>query len=77
MKDISEMPWFASIFKKAQMVATNFHQADERLVILCIYQSHGQQKRLFFITLSYITLWGTLVGFIKSLLCSQLALCLW
>lgn len=77
MKDISEMPWFAPIFKKAQMVTTYFHKADKQLAILRMYQLRGEQKRVFSITLSCITRWGTQVGLIKSLLRSQMALRLW
>lgn len=77
MKDISEMPWFAPIFKKAQMVATYFHKADKQLAILRMYQLRGEQKRVFSITLSCITRWGTQVGLIKSLLRSQMSLRLW
>lgn len=77
MKDISEMPWFAPIFKKAQMVASYFHKADNQLSILRMYQLRREQKRIFFITLSYLTRWVTQVGLIENLLRSQMALCLW
>lgn len=65
MRDIAELPWFAEVFKQVSSVVNYFYCSGKQIAMLRKYQMR-EYKKLYSITLSVITRWGTQVSILAK-----------